>query len=41
VVVENDRFIESRGADLGKIGGSLRLQYVDPNIDQGFSPYVA
>jgi hypothetical protein len=40
-VVENDRFIESRGADLDKIGGSLRLQYVDPNNDRGFSPYVA
>jgi hypothetical protein len=41
VAVENDRFIESRGADLDKIGGSLRLQYVDPNNDQAFSPYVA
>ena len=40
-VVENDRFISSRGADLDKIGGSLRFQYVDPNNDQGFSPYVA
>jgi hypothetical protein len=41
VAVENDRFIESGGADLDKIGGSLRLQYVDPNNDQAFSPYVA
>jgi len=41
VVVENDRYIESRGADLDKIGGSVRLQYVDPNNDQSFSPYVA
>jgi hypothetical protein len=41
VAVENDRFIELRGADLDKIGGSLRLQYVDPNNDQAFSPYVA
>ena len=40
-VVENDRFVSSRGADLDKIGGSLRFQYVDPNNDQGFSPYVA
>jgi hypothetical protein len=41
VAVESDRFIESGGADLDKIGGSLRLQYVDPNNDQAFSPYVA
>lgn len=40
-VVENDRFIESRGADLDKIGGSVRFQYVDSNNDQSFSPYVA
>ena len=40
-VVENDRFVSSRGADLDKIGCSLRFQYVDPNNDQGFSPYVA
>jgi hypothetical protein len=41
MVVENDRFIKSRSADLDKIGGSVRLQYVDPNNDQGFSPYLA
>ncbi|WGJ14310.1 hypothetical protein QEV83_16940 [Methylocapsa sp. D3K7] len=40
-VVENDRFVSSRGANLDKIGGSLRFQYVDPDNDQGFSPYVA
>ena len=41
MVVENDRFIKSRSADLDKIGGSVRLQYVDPNNDQSFSPYIA
>jgi hypothetical protein len=41
VVVENDRFIKSNGADLDKAGGSVRLQYVDSNNDQAFSPYFA
>jgi len=38
---EIDRFLSASNADLDKLGGSARLQYVDPNNDQAFSPYVA
>ena len=38
---ESDRFTQSRGADLDKLGGSARLQYVDAGDDQAFSPYIA
>jgi hypothetical protein len=41
VRAETDRFVESNNADLDKLGGSLRAQYVDPNNDQSFSPYFA
>ncbi len=36
-----DRYFDASDADLDKVGGSARLQYVDPNNDQAFSPYVA
>jgi hypothetical protein len=36
-----DRYFQAPGTDLDKVGGSARLQYVDPGNDQGFSPYVA
>ena len=38
---ETERFAESNNADLDRLFGSLRAQYVDPNNDQGFSPYFA
>jgi hypothetical protein len=41
VRAETDRFVESNNADLDKLGGSLRAQYVDPNNDQSISPYFA
>jgi hypothetical protein len=39
--VESDRFINASQADLDKVGGSLRLQYVNPDNDQSISPYFA
>jgi hypothetical protein len=36
-----ERYFQAPDSDLDKIGGSARLQYVDPGNDQGFSPYVA
>jgi hypothetical protein len=36
-----DRYFSASNADLDRLGGSLRLQYVDPNNDQAFSTYVA
>lgn len=41
VRAETEKFVESNNADLDKLGGSLRAQYVDPNNDQSFSPYFA
>lgn len=38
---EIDRYFQASDTDLDKLGGSARLQYVDPNNDQSFSPYVA
>jgi len=38
---EMDRYFSASNVDLDKAGGSARLQYVDPNDDQAFSPYVA
>ena len=38
---ESDRFLRASDVDLDKMGGSARLQYVDPSNDQAFSPYVA
>ena len=35
-----DRYFSASNADLDKLGGNARLQYVDPNNDQAFSPYV-
>ncbi|ACB97036.1 hypothetical protein [Beijerinckia indica] len=37
--METDRFASSRGADLDKAVGTVRLQYINPNDDQGFAPY--
>ncbi|WPP05326.1 hypothetical protein SIN04_05730 [Methylocella tundrae] len=37
---ESDRFTGSSGPDLDKLAGTLRLQAIDPNNDQGFSPYL-
>lgn len=37
---EVDRFTSEASADFDKIAVSARLQYVDPNNDQAFSPYV-
>ena len=39
--VNSDRYPQVPDADLDKIGGSARLQYVDPDNDQAFSPYFA
>jgi hypothetical protein len=36
-----DRYFRASDPDLDKVGGSARLQFVDPNNDQGFSPFVA
>ncbi len=41
VAIESDRFTESSDSDVDKIGGSIRLQYVDQKNDQAFSPYFA
>jgi hypothetical protein len=41
VAIESQRFLESGSADVDKIGGSMRLQYVDRNNDQSFSPFFA
>ena len=37
---ESDRYFRTPEFDLDKTGLSARLQYVDPNNDQAFSPYV-
>jgi hypothetical protein len=47
--VDADRFARAPNAalaslgviDLDRIGGNARLQYVDPDNDQSFSPYIA
>jgi hypothetical protein len=38
---DSDRFSQAPDAEIDRIGGSARLQYVDPNNDQAFSPYFA
>ena len=40
---ESDRFTQpaAYGANFDKLGGSARLQYIDPENDQGYSPYIA
>jgi hypothetical protein len=38
---ESDRFFRASGVDRDKLGGSGRLQYIDPANDQAFSPYFA
>jgi len=35
------RYTQAPDVDVDRVGGSARLQYVDPNNDQAFSPYVA
>ena len=36
-----NRYFSASIANVDRIGGSARLQYVDPTNDQAFSPYVA
>jgi hypothetical protein len=36
-----NRYFSASDVNLDRLGGSARLQYVDPNNDQAFSPYVA
>ena len=38
---ELNRYFAVPDVDVDRIGGSVRLQYVDPTNDQAFSPYVA
>jgi hypothetical protein len=38
---ELNRYFAVPDVDVDRIGGSARLQYVDPTNDQAFSPYVA
>lgn len=38
---ELNRYFSASDVNVDRIGGSARLQYVDPNNDQAFSPYVA
>ena len=38
---ELNRYFSASDVNLDRLGGSARLQYVDPNNDQAFSPYVA
>jgi len=38
--METDRFVHSRGADVDKATGTVRLQYINPRDDQGFAPYI-
>jgi len=40
-VGEINRYFSASDVNVDRIGGSARLQYVDPNNDQAFSPYVA
>jgi hypothetical protein len=36
-----DRYFRASDRDLDKVGCATRLEFVDPNNDQGFSPFVA
>jgi len=38
---EINRYFSAPDANVDRLGGSVRLQYVDPTNDQAFSPYVA
>ena len=38
---EVDRFTQTPTLDFDKVGGNVRLQYVDPNNDQAYSPYIS
>lgn len=38
---ELNRYFGASAANVDRLGGSARLQFVDPNDDQAFSPYVA
>jgi hypothetical protein len=38
---ELNRYFSTSDVNVDRLGGSARLQYVDPNNDQAFSPYVA
>lgn len=43
VFAEMDRFTQAKafGANFDKLGGNIRLQYVDLTNDQNYSPYIA
>jgi hypothetical protein len=41
VRAEVDRFTQFPGLDFDKVAASARLQYVDANNDQAYSPYIA
>src|SRR5262249_32359732 len=38
---EIDRFTQAQNVDFDKIVGNGRMQYVDPNDDQAYSPYIS
>ena len=38
---ELNRYFSASDVNVDRVGGSARLQYVDPTNDQAFSPYVA
>ncbi len=38
---ELNAYFSASNENVQRVGGSVRLQYVDPNNDQAFSPYVA
>jgi hypothetical protein len=40
-VGELNNYFSASDVNVQRLGGSARLQYVDPNDDQAFSPYVA
>lgn len=41
VGAETDRFVDPQGADFDKLRFGLRLQYVNPDNDQAYSPFLA
>jgi hypothetical protein len=38
---EIDRFTQAPGIDFDKVNAGARIQYIDPNNDQAYSPYIA
>lgn len=37
---EVDRFTQAPTVDFDKVAGNARIQYIDPNNDQAYSPYI-